>query len=142
MATNGAVDLKASNQPEPVPHEATVTLLYLDRALILRDHVGEGSLGDETVNLSLGISQPAGSLIVEYRKRYVAIDLESYIRAAAELDKVRKTAPGPSLFHELIVSKKHKHARRLGELESHPSLGMLKPLGLHDRIIQSQGPIQ
>ena len=86
MATRGGVRLTASGPPPAhVEREVPIKLVYLGRAMILREHVGAGTLGDKKVSLSLALSQPVGSLIAECDGQYVAIDLESFMRAACAL---------------------------------------------------------
>ena len=83
--TTGGVHLTTKGQPKPVEVKREVKLLYLGNAMILRQDVGTGKLGDEDVKLTLALSQPVGSLIVGYKGRYVGIDIEDFINVAAEI---------------------------------------------------------
>lgn len=72
-------------QAKPVEHEVPIKVVYLGNALILRQRLGEGTLGDKKVSLSLAVSQPVGSLLAECDGKIVAIDVESFITAACKI---------------------------------------------------------
>ena len=59
--------------------------VHKKHAMILRQHVGDGELGDEKITVSTAMT---GATILHYRGRFCSIDMEAFVQAAAKaIDK-------------------------------------------------------